>query len=203
MEERKIYQSHSFKITITALMTAFTCTGGFIRIPTPLLDITMQTFFACMAGILLGKKLGTLSQFIYAIIGLAGVPIFTRGGGITYVFQPSFGFILGFILCAFLCGLMRDILFKNKLKTEDNKKIVWKDFLKITVICLVGILGLYIVGGSYMLIILKSYLNIDTAVIISTMLSLPLFVLGDLISLIILIIITPVLYRRVEFLLKI
>lgn len=202
MEATQAYKSKSFTITITALMTALTCSGGFIRISTPFLDITMQTFFACMAGLLLGKKWGTVSQAVYAFIGLIGVPVFTRGGGIAYLFQPSFGFILGFILCAFICGFLRDIVFKSQ-KKSNNSNNLWKDVLKTTVICLAGLVGLYIIGGPYMLFILKVYFHYDSAAMLTALLSLPWFVLGDVISLIILIFIIPILFRRVPNLLKI
>ena len=39
----------------------------------------------------LGGKIGGLSVCIYILLGLIGLPIFTQGGGIGYVFQPSFG----------------------------------------------------------------------------------------------------------------
>lgn len=183
----------NFKIASTALMCALTCTGGFIKIPLPMLDITFQTFFACMAGLILGKRWGTISQAIYALLGLIGVPVFARGGGITYIFQPSFGFILGFIFCAFLCGVLRDIFYKK----DFMSKIKIKDYLKVLLICLVGILGVYLIGAPYMLSMMSFYLHLDQAALVSAALSLPLYFLGDMISLVLLIIATPIIYKRI------
>jgi biotin transport system substrate-specific component len=194
-----VKKSISFKIASTALICSLTCAGGFIKIPLPMLDITLQTFFACMAGLFLGKKWGTLSQAIYMLLGLIGIPIFSRGGGITYVFVPSFGFILGFILCAFICGILRDRLFKDFYL--DKIKIT--DYLKVFLICLAGIFGVYLIGAPYMLMILSFYLNQTQAVVTTAALSLPLYVLGDLVSLIVLVLATPVLYKRVPRLLDI
>ena len=191
--------SASFKIAVTALMCALTCAGGFIRIPLPLLDITLQTFFACMAGLILGKKWGTASQAIYAFMGLVGVPVFTRGGGITYIFQPSFGFILGFVFCAFLCGVLRDIFFSKKINTAG--KIKATEYFKVFLICIVGILGVYLIGAPYMLIMQSVYLSFNHAAIIAAALNLPLYFLGDLLSLILLIIAAPILYKRTPTLL--
>jgi len=194
-----VKKSISFKIASTALICALTCAGGFIKIPLPMLDITLQTFFACMAGLFLGKKWGALSQAIYMLLGLIGIPIFSRGGGITYVFMPSFGFILGFILCAFICGILRDRLFKDFYL--DKIKIT--DYLKVFLICLAGIFGVYLIGAPYMLMILSFYLKQTQAVVSAAALSLPLYVLGDLVSLIVLVLATPVLYKRVPRLLDI
>ena len=51
-----------------------------------------------LAGLLLGSRLGALSVSLYTVLGLAGVPVFTGGGGLWYIFQPTFGYILGFII---------------------------------------------------------------------------------------------------------
>ena len=79
-------------IVLTALFAALTAIGAFIRIPTPWSSFTLEIFFVCMAGILLGAKLGALSQAIYIALGLIGLPNFTSGGGPGYEFQPTFGY---------------------------------------------------------------------------------------------------------------
>ena len=68
-------------LVLTALFTALTAVGAFIRIPTAWVSFTLQIFFTFLAGILLGPGWGALSQLIYVLLGLAGVPIFTQGGG--------------------------------------------------------------------------------------------------------------------------
>lgn len=190
--------SISFKVSATALICALTCTGGFIKIPLPMLDITMQTFFACMAGLFLGKRLGPLSQAIYMLMGLIGIPVFSRGGGIAYVFQPSFGFILGFILCAFICGVLRDWLFKDFF---NSKKIKLFDYFKVLIICLAGIIGVYLIGAPYMIMILSCYLHQGAAVLTAAALNLPMYLLGDMISLVVLILAAPIIFKRMPRLL--
>src|SRR5690606_5072074 len=67
--------------------------------------ITLQTFFAILAGILLGSRLGAVSMLVYAFIGLAGVPVFAKfSGGMGTIISPTFGFILSFILLAYVGG---------------------------------------------------------------------------------------------------
>ena len=94
------------KMVLTALFVALTAVGAFIRIPTAWVSFTLQILFVFLAGILLGPGWGALSQLIYVLLGLIGVPIFTGGGGLSYVFQPSFGFLLGYIAAAAVTGGM-------------------------------------------------------------------------------------------------
>lgn len=51
---------------------------------------------ACMT-IILGRKYSIVAIFIYILAGLFFVPVFSLGGGIKYIFQYGFGYILGFI----------------------------------------------------------------------------------------------------------
>ena len=67
--------------------------------------ITLQTFFAILAGIILGSRLGAISMTVYALVGLVGVPIFAKfGAGFSTIISPTFGFILSFILTAYVAG---------------------------------------------------------------------------------------------------
>ena len=79
-----------------ALMTA----AAYIRIPFPFVPLTFQTAVSILCGMLLGVKKGILAMSAYALAGLIGLPVFTSGGGLSYVLLPSFGYILGFIAAA-------------------------------------------------------------------------------------------------------
>lgn len=92
------------QMVLVALFTALSAIGAFTKIPTPYVNITLQLFFTTMAGLILGPKLGALSVGLYVLIGLIGIPIFTQGGGPSYIFQPTFGYLLGFILGSYVSG---------------------------------------------------------------------------------------------------
>lgn len=79
--------------------------------------ITMQTFAVLLSGALLGSVRGGLSQLTYLILGLTGIPWFSRGGGITYIFSPTFGYIIGFVLAAFFVGFLSERGWDRNLKT--------------------------------------------------------------------------------------
>ena len=68
-------------LVLIALFAALTAAGGFINIPTPFVPFSLQFLFCAYAGVLLGAKRALLSQLLYLAIGLAGLPVFTKGGG--------------------------------------------------------------------------------------------------------------------------
>ena len=131
-------------IILTALFAALTAIGAFLKIPFPLAAITMQSFFTAMAAILLGRKYGALSQGVYVLIGLVGIPIFALGGGFSYIFQPTFGFLLGLIPCAFVIG-----------KLAKRPLTFWRTALSM----LAGLAVLYAIGVPYMALIANGYLG--------------------------------------------
>ncbi|WP_425428020.1 biotin transporter BioY [Alteribacillus bidgolensis] len=82
---------------IGANITAYLVIGG--------VPITLQPIIAMIAGALLGSRLGALSMIIYMLIGLVGIPVFAEfSGGFRALVSPTFGFILSFILTAFVTG---------------------------------------------------------------------------------------------------
>ena len=142
-------------LLLTALFAALTAIGAFLKIPMGASSFTLQVLFTCMAGVLLGPKLGALSQAVYVALGLVGLPIFTAGGGFTYVLNPTFGFLLGLIPMAWIVGLLsRDTLSP----------------LRIAGACAAGTAVLYLFGIPYMGLILNVYMGkgLSTAFLIGT-----------------------------------
>ena len=92
------------RIAETALFTALTATAGFIRIPLYPVPVTLQTFVVYLSGGFLGPRFGPASQILFLILGLAGLPVFTGGGGISYALQPSFGYLVSFPLGSWIVG---------------------------------------------------------------------------------------------------
>ena len=127
-----------------ALLAALTAAGAFIKIPLGVSSITLQFFFTAMAGCLLGPLWGAASQGAYVLLGLVGLPIFTMGGGFGYIFQPTFGFLLGLIPSALVMGLI----------TRKNRRP-----LRIVLACGAGLAALYAVGLPYMALILNGYMG--------------------------------------------
>ena len=103
---KKINGKATRDLVLTALFTALVAIGAFIRIPAPIVPITLQFAFCLLAGLLLGAVRGGLAVTIYIVMGLIGIPVFTEGGGIFYVIKPSFGYLIGMAIGTFTCGFI-------------------------------------------------------------------------------------------------
>ncbi len=55
---------------------------------------------ACLAG----PVAAVCAQIVYLALGLAGLQVFAQGGGWQYLYQPTFGYLLGFLPAAWACG---------------------------------------------------------------------------------------------------
>lgn len=132
-------------LIFAALFAALTVVGTWIKIPLPFIPITMQVFFVIFAGALLGSKLGLISQLIFMLIGLIGVPVFSFGGGLDSIFMPSFGYIIGFALAAFTTGLIIE-----KAKKRNFYTYLFASCAGILVIYLCGVPYLYFINTIYL-----------------------------------------------------
>lgn len=88
-----------------AVLAALTVIGAWIRIPIAPVPMTLQTLFTYAAGVMLDVRYAFLCQGAYVLLGLAGVPVFASGGGIVYLTQPTFGFLLSLPLAAAVIAL--------------------------------------------------------------------------------------------------
>ncbi|TWD95728.1 biotin transport system substrate-specific component [Neobacillus bataviensis] len=99
-------------LTLAAMFVALMAIGANISTIAPFLHvggvpITLQTFFAILAGAILGSRLGSIALTVYMLVGLVGVPVFADfTGGLSIIIRPTFGFILSYILVAFMIGKM-------------------------------------------------------------------------------------------------
>ncbi len=134
------------KLVMCGIFAALIGAGAFIQIPIPLVPLTLQDLFVMLAGIMLGARFGALSVVIYLFIGLLGFPVFTRGGGITYVLQPTFGFMLGFIPGAYLIGTIAH--------REEAP-----GFRRLFLACMAGIAVIYFFGTAYLYLLNRYYLG--------------------------------------------
>ena len=124
-------------MSLAALFAALTAVGAFLRLPLGATAVTLQFFFTALAGILLGPQWGAASQAVYVALGLAGLPVFTQGGGLGYLLMPSMGFLLGLIPSAWIVG---------RLAGERRPPSV----VRIVGACVAGLTVLYLVGLPYL-----------------------------------------------------
>lgn len=98
------FPSQILLATSFALLTAL---GAQIQIPIGPVPITLQVLFVLLSGLVLGSKLGAVSQLEYLALGFAGAPVFAQGkSGLVALLGPTGGYLLGFVLGAYLAGLI-------------------------------------------------------------------------------------------------
>ena len=98
--------SKTYEMTVTALMTAVTCILAPLSIPIGPVPISFTNLAIYLSLYLLGWKRGTISYLVYLLIGLVGVPVFSGyGAGLAKVAGPTGGYLVGYLLLAFIGGL--------------------------------------------------------------------------------------------------
>lgn len=110
--EKKKSGMSALSLVYSAMFASLMMIGANITAFAPFLavggvPITLQTFFAVLAGLILGSRLGAISMTVYMFIGLAGAPVFAKfSGGAGALLSPTFGFIVSFILVAYVAGII-------------------------------------------------------------------------------------------------
>jgi biotin transport system substrate-specific component len=80
-----------------------------ISVPVMPVPVTLQTFAVAILAASFGWRIGVATVALYLVQGLAGLPVFATGGGIDYIFRPSFGFIVGYLPMAYIIGRAADL----------------------------------------------------------------------------------------------
>lgn len=86
---------------------------------------------------LIGKRFGILSVMIYIILGLTLFPLFALGGGLGYIFQYNFGYIIAYIPAIYIVAF----LLKDKFSYGNIAKA-----------SLLGVLTIHIIGIFYLML---------------------------------------------------
>lgn len=131
-----------------SLFCALIIIGSYIRIPF-IPPFTLQLLFVNTAALTLGKKWGSISVILYVLCGLAGLPVFSSGGGAASVFSLSFGFVLGFIPGAFFAGMISE-------GTTDTKMLALASFVDLACV--------YTCGSAYFIFLKSAYFAEDASV---------------------------------------
>ena len=132
--------SKTKQLVFCSLFTALIAVGAFIKIPVPVVPFTLQYLFTMLAGLILGPRLGTISVAAYMLLGLAGLPIFTEGGGLWYVLKPSFGYIIGFCIGTYVTGTLA-----AKLKKRTFARYLAANLAGLAVVYAAGMIYYYVI----------------------------------------------------------
>ena len=95
------------KLTQSALFCSLIMIGAYIKIPFAV-PVTLQLMFSNTSALLLGRRWGCVPSLLYLLLGLAGLPVFTYGAGLSSLLSPTFGFTLGFVLGSAAAGYISE-----------------------------------------------------------------------------------------------
>lgn len=142
-KKKKKRESVAYNIAIIAMFVAVIAVCAWASIPISAIAITLQTFAVCMAAALLGWKRGLATVVAYILLGLVGVPVFSKfQAGASVLAGVTGGYIIGFLFTAVIVGVVSDIL-----KRVKPKKIFEIIFLAAAMV--VGIAVCYAFGTAW------------------------------------------------------
>ena len=152
-----------------------------VKIPLPFtpIPLTGQTFAVLLVAAALGSKRGAASMAFYIALGAFGLPVFAGGAsGISYLSGATLGYLVGFVLAAYVVGLLAERGLERSIRTS-------------IIPFLVGTVIIYACGVAWLAIVLGSF---SKAVAVG----LTPFLIGDFIKLIAAALALPVAWKLVK-----
>lgn len=129
-------------LVLCAMMAAVTCALAPLSVNIGPVPLTLATFAVMMSGLLLGGRFGALSQLIYLLLGIAGLPVCAGWTpALPRLMGPTGGYLIGYIPLAVICGAIY-------AKFGRDKKGQRKFTILITGM-LAGTAALYILGTAW------------------------------------------------------
>ncbi len=140
--------SRTASLTLCGLFAAIMAVCSIITVPlgfTPV-PINLGTLGVFLAGGILGRKYGTISIAVYVILGAVGIPIFAGfKGGLGVLAGPTGGYIIGYILAAFVVGLIVDFFLKDDFG-------IGKQYLICVIAMVAGLFVCYLLGTIWFIV---------------------------------------------------
>ncbi|MHB0915752.1 MAG: biotin transporter BioY [Thermoleophilia bacterium] len=136
-------------LTLVAMFAALTSVGAWIAFPLPFspVPVAFANLFVLLAGVILGKWLGALSQVVYIMLGVIGIPVFAQfTAGPEVLVGPTGGYLVGYVLAAFVAGALVEHLPRS-----------FPELARVPVSLVAGGLAIYLTGLPW----LASYLDIS------------------------------------------
>jgi len=97
-------------VTVVLVGSLLLTASAKLSIPFFPVPMTLQTLVVLCLGMVLGPRLGAAAVLAYLAQGAMGLPVFAgtpeKGIGIAYMLQHTGGYLIGFVVAAFVVGLL-------------------------------------------------------------------------------------------------
>ena len=128
------------KLVLLSLFAALMCVVSPFSLPVGMVPISLATFVLYLTSAVLGAS-GTASVLVYLLIGAVGLPVFSGGlGGLERLVGPTGGYLVGYLPCALIAGLIID--------RYENKKLAYP------IAMMAGTAVLYIIGTAWFIFLM-------------------------------------------------
>lgn len=152
-----------------------------VEIPLPFtpVPVTGQTFGVLLIGAVLGSKRGAASLALYLVEGGLGLPFFAGGAsGLGILTGATAGYLVGFIIAAFIIGLLAERGLERSVRTS-------------LIPFLVGMIIIYACGVTWLAVVLGSFSKALAAGLFP-------FLIGDAIKLVAAALVLPMAWKLVK-----
>jgi len=132
-------ESTTVKIALVLGFTFLTALGAQVRLPLPWspVPVTAQSFVVLLGPVLIGSWAG-LSQVLYLMFGIAGMPWFAlQKQGFSALFGPTGGYLVGFVFASLVLGYV------VKSKKSSSRLLLWLILANFGVIYGFGLIQLF------------------------------------------------------------
>ncbi|NLA86376.1 MAG: biotin transporter BioY [Clostridiales bacterium] len=168
-------------MVFTALFAAVICAVApfIILLPFSPVPLSLATFIIYIAASLMNWKTGTLAVALYLLIGMIGLPVFSGfQGGVHKLIGPTGGFLIGYIPCALVIGLLVDRF--------ENRKWLYPAAMVL------GTAVLYACGTVWFMVSMKYTLAVALMACVVP------FLIGDAVKIILASVIAPILRKALK-----
>ena len=173
-----IMKNKTKDLTLIAIATALTCVLSPLSVPIGVVPIALTNLVLLLNTYVLGYKKALVACLLYIIIGAIGIPVFANfSGGIGILTGPTGGYIIGYIPMVLVAGLL--------IEKFENKVIHIIAMIIGTALC-------YTLGTWWFCFVMSSSLASAMAICVTP------FIPFDLIKIIIVIIIGPIIKKRLN-----
>jgi biotin transport system substrate-specific component len=172
-------------LSLIALSVALLTVCSFIAIPTLSGYITLQLFAVLLIASTLDLKESFTAITLYVLLGLIGLPIFAGfRGGLIVLFEPSGGYLAGFILTSIIVPTSRKLFGNSTLCTLISSAV--------------SIIISYVIASVWFLVLLGTQFSLEKFALTLALYSLP-YIIPDLIKLALVLCIAPRVRKFIDF----